>query len=177
MKSFWANIFKKKNQKEETVSDILKKIPVFAGLSGKELRLLEQILHRRLYKGGELIFRQGDAGVGMYIIEKGKVAIRLEPAGQIVAELESGEFFGELALLDDSPRSASAVAETDCRMLGFFQPDLFGLIERNPRMGVKIVLKLAGIIGERLKAANVENQELRQKLNEYMAKSRMENHE
>ncbi|OPX34594.1 hypothetical protein B1H10_03275, partial [candidate division KSB1 bacterium 4484_188] len=72
--------------------------------------------------------------------------------------------FGELALLDDSPRSASAVAKTDCKMLGFFQPDLFGVIERNPRLGIKIVLRLAKIIGERLKAANIENQQMRQQL-------------
>ena len=147
MKSLWANIFKHYNQADENTINVIRKIPIFEDLSGKDLREIERILHHRLYKKDELIFRQGDAGVGMYIIEKGEVAIRLEPAGIVVAELSNGEFFGELALLDDSPRSASAVAKTDCKMLGFFQPDLFGVIERNPRLGIKIVLRLAKIIG------------------------------
>lgn len=162
MKSLWANIFKRNDQADTDTIDVIRKIPIFEDLSGKELREIERILHHRMYKQDELIFRQGDAGVGMYIIEKGEVAIRLEPAGIVVARLGNGEFFGELALLDDSPRSASAVAKTDCKMLGFFQPDLFGVIERNPRLGIKIVLRLAKIIGERLKAANIENQQMRQ---------------
>ncbi|GAB4340365.1 MAG: cyclic nucleotide-binding domain-containing protein [Calditrichia bacterium] len=166
MKSIWANIFKHRNDAEESVTEILGRIPVFQGLSRKEIRSIERILHRRLYKAGELIFKQGDAGVGMYIIEKGVVAIRLEPSEIVVAELADGEFFGELALLDDAPRSASAVAQTDCKILGFFQPDLFGLIERQPRTGVKIVVKLAQIIGERLRAANQENQEMRNQVSE-----------
>ena len=165
MKSLWANIFKNNNRSDESIANILKKIPVFEDLSGKELDAIARILHQRQYRKDELIFRQGDAGVGMYIIQKGTVLIRLEPDNQVLAELTDGEFFGELALLDDSPRSASAVAGSDCKMLGFFQPDLFGLIERNPRLGVKIVLRLAKIIGERLKAANRENQEFKKQLN------------
>ncbi|MEJ2634099.1 MAG: cyclic nucleotide-binding domain-containing protein [Calditrichia bacterium] len=164
MKSLWENIFRDKNQTEESISAILKKIPIFQELKDKELEAVERILHRRFYKQEEIVFRQGDAGVGMYIIEKGRVKIRLEPAGQIVAHLKEGEFFGELALLDDSPRSATAIAESDCKMLGFFQPDLFGLIDRNPRLGVKIVSMLAKSIGDRLKAANEENQEMRNQL-------------
>ncbi len=166
MKSLWQNIFKGRDKSEESIITILRKIPVFKDLKEKELAAIERILHRRNYKTDELIFRQGDAGVGMYIIEKGNVFIRLEPADIVVAELTDGEFFGELALLDDSPRSASAVAGSDCSMLGFFQPDLFGLIDRDPKLGVKIVLRLAKIIGDRLKAANEENQQMRDKLNE-----------
>ncbi len=164
MKSLWENIFKGRNESERSILTILKNIPIFEELSDKELGAIERILHERTYKEGELIFHQGDAGVGMYIIEKGRIDIRLEPSGQVVATLNEGEFFGELALLDDSARSATAVAATDCKMLGFFQPDLFGLIDRNPRLGVKLVLRLAGIIGDRLKAANQENQEMRKEL-------------
>ncbi|HFE63527.1 MAG TPA: cyclic nucleotide-binding domain-containing protein, partial [Caldithrix sp.] len=87
MKSLWANIFKHYNQADENTINVIRKIPIFEDLSGKDLREIERILHHRLYKKDELIFRQGDAGVGMYIIEKGEVAIRLEPAGIVVAEL------------------------------------------------------------------------------------------
>ncbi|NOX37432.1 MAG: cyclic nucleotide-binding domain-containing protein [Calditrichaeota bacterium] len=169
MDSFWGNIFKTKEKKEEGITAVLKKIPIFEELSRRELSSIERILHQRTYRPGEIIFHQGDAGVGMYIIEKGTVEIILEPANQVVAELSDGEFFGELALLDESPRSATARAKTECRMLGFFQSDLFGLIERDPRLGVKIVLRLASIIGDRLKHSNQQMQSLINKIHQLEA--------
>ena len=65
-----------------------------------------------------------------------------------------GGFFGEISLLDEHPRSASAIAKTPCKIFGFFQPDLFSLIDRDPRLGVKIVIRLARMIGARLRRAN-----------------------
>lgn len=101
-----------------------------------------------------MIFRQDEPGLGMYIIETGRVRIHADGSLDNVTELGDGEFFGELPLLDGGNRSATAVAKTPCRIYGFFQPDLFSLIERNPRLGVKIVMSLAAIIGMRLRAAN-----------------------
>ena len=154
MNNLWGNIFKR--QKREGVRDILKKIPVFEGLSNNDISHIERILHYREYKPEEVIFSQGTPGFGMYIIEDGSVSIVSEPSMEIMAELQSGDFFGELALLDDSPRSATAVAKTACRMLCFFQSDLLDLISRKPQIGVKILLCLARTIGERLKKANEE---------------------
>jgi CRP/FNR family transcriptional regulator, cyclic AMP receptor protein len=154
MNNLWGNIFKR--QKREGVQDILKKIPVFEGLSNNDISHIERILHYREYKPEEVIFSQGTPGFGMYIIEDGSVTIVSEPSMEIMAELQSGDFFGELALLDDSPRSASAIAKTSCRMLCFFQSDLLDLISRKPQIGVKILLCLARTIGERLKRANEE---------------------
>jgi CRP-like cAMP-binding protein len=99
----------------------------------------------------------------MYIIETGRVAIRSDDSSGSMTELGDGEFFGELPLLDGGNRSATAVAKTVCRIYGFFQPDLFALIERDPRLGVKIVLGLAAIIGMRLRAVNDRVRELTQK--------------
>ncbi|MBI5639458.1 MAG: cyclic nucleotide-binding domain-containing protein [Nitrospirae bacterium] len=152
--SLWGNIFKTGKKEEDEICDILKKIPVFEDLSRKELLHLERILHQREYSSEEVIFRQGDPGLGMYIIEDGTAAIVTEPAQKVLAELRGGEFFGELALLDDSPRTATAVAKAPSRLLCFFQPDLLDLIQRNPRMGVKILFRLARTIGERLKRSN-----------------------
>lgn len=156
MNNLFGNIFRSKSAKteEDRVIDLLKGIPLFEGLTSRELSAVERILHRRTYRPDETIFRQGEPGVGMYIIVEGKVAVVAEPGSRKLAQLQTGEFFGELALLDDSPRSASAVAQVECRMLGFFQPDLFGLIERNPDLGIKIVVRLARVIGERLKKCN-----------------------
>jgi len=161
MNNLWGNIFKR--QKREGVRDILKKVPVFEGLSNNDISHIERILHYREYKPEEVIFSQGTPGFGMYIIEDGSVSIVSEPSMEIIAELQSGDFFGELALLDDSPRSATAIAKTSCRMLCFFQSDLLDLISRKPQIGVKILLCLARTIGERLKRANEEIHALNKK--------------
>ena len=78
----------------------------------------------------------------------------------MLAELNEGDFFGELALLDDSPRSATAVSKTPCKILCFFKPELLDIINRNPKLGSKILFKLAWTIGERLKITNAQVSEL-----------------
>lgn len=153
MNSLWGNIFSPSHKKER-VRNILKEIPVFEDLNNRELAAIERILHRREYRNDETIFLQGDQGIGMYIIESGNVSIVSGQALNVLAELKDGEFFGELALLDESPRNATAVAKTPCKILCFLQPDLFDIIERNPHLGVKILLKLSRTIGERLKKCN-----------------------
>jgi len=132
----------------------LKAIPIFTDLSRRELASVERILHRREYQKDEVVFRQDEPGIGMYIIESGRVGIISDPGGVELSVLGDGDFFGELPLLDSAPRSATAIARTHCRILGFFQPDLFSLIERDPRLGVKLVMHLATIIGSRLRAAD-----------------------
>ncbi len=170
MDSFWGNIFQRRRRKEDPIITCLKRIPIFESLTHRELEAIERIIHQRVYKPGEIIFHQGDAGVGMYIIEKGIVQIIYEPTNQLLAELSDGEFFGELALLDESPRSATAIAKTECKMLGFFQSDLFGLLQRDPRLGVKIVIELARIIGERLKHSNEQISHLREEVKQLKAR-------
>jgi CRP-like cAMP-binding protein len=114
---------------------------------------------------GEDIFIQGVPGAGMYIILEGEVSILVEPENKEIALLKEGEFFGELALLDESPRSATARSKEGCTVLGFFQSDLFSLLERSPKLGAKIILRLARIIGERLKFSNEQIFVLTEKLN------------
>ena len=95
----------------------------------------------------------------MYIIQEGSVSITLsDKDGQQkeIAILSEGDFFGELGLLDESPRSANAICRTDCMLIGFFRPDLFEMIDRKPALGIKIVLKLAEIVGERLRKTDKE---------------------
>jgi len=154
MNSLWGNIFKVRQKKEDAIHDILKRVPIFEDFGGRDLDRIERILHRRQYGQDEVIFLQGQPGLGMYIIEEGTIEILSEPDKVHLAELHSGEFFGELALLDDSPRTATAVALTNCKMLCLFQPDLLDLIDRNRRLGIKILFRLASTIGQRLKKTN-----------------------
>lgn len=171
MNSLWGNIFKSKEEKEEGIFTILRKIPIFETLSKKELTSIKRILYRREYRENEHIFRVGEPGVGMYIIESGTVVIVNEPDKKVLAELHDGEFFGEMSLLDESPRSASAVAKTPCKILGFFQPDMFGLIERNPRAGVRVAMQAARVIGMRLRFANDQLVALQKELEKEKARS------
>ncbi len=164
MDSFWGNIFRNRESEEDSLYAILKRIPIFRSLKNREVRAVERILHQRDYQPGEIVFQQGNPGVGMYIIHSGNVEVIFEPTGQVLAELSDGEFFGELGLIDESPRSATVVAKSDCKLFGFFQSDLRDLIDRNPRLGVKIVMQLVSTIGERLKRSNEQVQELRSEL-------------
>ena len=171
MDSIWGNLFKGERKKMEHLLNVLRDIPIFQDLSNRELNCIERILHRRHYNSDEVIFSQGSMGAGMYIIIDGSVKVLTEPDGTLLAELGEGEFFGEIALLDEAPRSATAVAKTPCTVLGFFQGDLFGLTERNPKLGNKILLKLARMIGRRLLNANEQAHRLEDELNTIRARN------
>jgi CRP/FNR family cyclic AMP-dependent transcriptional regulator len=154
----WGSFFHRNREKD--IITLLRGVPIFDGLSRSDLKAVERILHRRKYHSGEYIFREGDPGLGMYIIERGEVSIVAESRSSEIARLNHGDFFGEMALFNERPRNASAVAFEDTKLFGFFQPDLFGLLETRPRIGVTVVAKLASILAERLYKANVQNARL-----------------
>jgi CRP-like cAMP-binding protein len=170
--SLWGNVFRTKNKSTETIRTVLKKIPIFSKLSRRELDAVERILHRRKYKSGESVFCQNDPSAGMYIILDGTVRVIFEPTNEVLAELGHGDFFGELALIDDTPRSATVVAQTDCDMLAFFRSDLLDLIQRKPRLGLKITEQLMAVVSERLRRSNEQVQEMRKEL--YQLKKQMQ---
>jgi len=162
----WEVIAIRKGKDRDDIFKVMKNVPIFSELNEKEMEELERIIHRRCYKKGEPIFRMGDPGLGMYIIIKGSVNIAEEKvSGKMttLAMLEKGAFFGDLALLDEAPRSASAIANEDSDILGFFRPDLLDLLYRKPKMGIKILFGLACTIGERLRRTNLQLSELQKK--------------
>jgi CRP-like cAMP-binding protein len=170
--SYWSNIFRKETKKIKNIYTVLKHVPIFQDLNKKELKAIERILHRRTYKAGEAIFNENEPGFGMYIIESGKIYINAGKDQKLLAVLSEGDFFGEMALLLEIPRTASAVSHEPSQILGFFQPDLFGLLETKPRTGNKVLKCLAQIIAKRLRQGTLENRELKIKLNELEKKSK-----
>jgi CRP/FNR family transcriptional regulator, cyclic AMP receptor protein len=159
----WGNIFKNKNDQNKNISQFLKNIPLFAKLHKRELRNIEDLIHRRQYKSSEVIFWQDEPGVGMYIIQSGEVGIFQDydtPAQKQLARLLQGDFFGEMALLEDDNRSATAVALSESHLLGIFHPDLFDLFERKPELGIKVLVTLATMLSQRLRKTNLELQQL-----------------
>lgn len=158
MASLWDNIFRPRPRTSKHA--LLRRVPMFADLDRRELIEVEKILYRRTYEAGEVIFRQDDPGVGMYVIERGRVEVVHEPTGRRLAELGDGDFFGEIALLNETPRSARVTAIEPTTLHGLFQPELYDLFERLPRLGVKLLQSLAQMVGTRLLRADDELNDL-----------------
>tara|TARA_Y100000590_G_scaffold455562_1_gene604470 strand:+ start:426 stop:908 length:483 start_codon:yes stop_codon:yes gene_type:complete len=155
MKALYNNYFRK-NIKNNPVLKALESVPIFDDLSDKELSEVARLTHERTYKKDEHIFKQHAPAEGMYVILDGAVEIIDPDSGTVFASLETGDFFGELALLDEEPRSASAHATQPSRLIGFFRTDLLTLMKRYPELGNKIMLNLARVLGERLRKTNEE---------------------
>ena len=155
MKALYNNYFRK-NKKNNPVLKALESVPIFDDLSDKELSEVARLTHERTYKKDEHIFKQHAPAEGMYVILDGAVEIIDPDSGTVFASLETGDFFGELALLDEEPRSASAHATQPSRLIGFFRTDLLTLMKRYPELGNKIMLNLARVLGERLRKTNEE---------------------
>jgi CRP-like cAMP-binding protein len=165
----WENLFND-DHKEKTLRQKLKTNFLFQDLAVNELKMLEKIVNIRTYRPGEIVFRQGDVGVGMYIISKGTVNIYKEeivpesgnPRTTHITQLQEGDFFGDLALVEDNGRrSASAVAHQETNLIGFFKPDLIELANRNPTAGVKILMRLGEVLGSRLAQTTAKISELK----------------
>ena len=97
-------------------ASLLDGVDVFAGLTADERRELAGDSEERLFGTGEAVVRQGEAGSSMFVIERGRVAVTVDPGAIPVAELGPGAFFGEMSLLTGKPRNATvrAGAGTPC---------------------------------------------------------------
>ncbi|BDU50062.1 cyclic nucleotide-binding domain-containing protein [Haliovirga abyssi] len=153
----WENIFNKKNKIDKNNIKLLSEIPILENLKKKELEKVSDIIHERKYKSEENLFEDGNPGSAMFVLVEGTIEIeKLMSNGEVVnlAVLGRGDFLGELALLNSSKRTASAKCITETKVLVLFRDDLFEFIKREEKIGVKILKKLAEIIGERLVATN-----------------------
>jgi len=178
--ALWRNLFSQRVIREGTIEEVLSKVPAFANLAPRELKEVAVIVHKREYRSGEPVFYQGDPGLGMYIVKDGEVSILIQGKDGNERELAvfgDGDFFGELALLDESPRSANAVCKTECTLIGFFRPDLFELIEKNTTLGIKIVLKLAEIVAQRLRHTDKELSKVKSQLDRLQAQEEKDYHD
>ena len=156
-RSLWDNIFRRRTG--HGLAAVLARVPIFKNLSHAEVRMVTNMVHARTYQPDEVVFHEGQPGTGMYVVGSGGVNILLnyrQPHEIRLAQLKDGDFFGELSLLDESPRSATAVAVGATELVGFFRSDLLDLVEKMPRLGNKLMLALAEVLGERLRATNAE---------------------
>jgi len=124
------------------VTPLLRSLPLFEGLSEEDLVALAARLDRREYAAGEMIVTRGEAGTSMYFIESGDVNIHLPGEGSARISLKDngpGEFFGEVALLDGGPRTASALATTPTVLLELQREILERYLEQHPRAAMAVL--------------------------------------
>jgi CRP/FNR family transcriptional regulator, cyclic AMP receptor protein len=131
--------------------ELLGKVLLFAGLSKTDLGRISRIAKRRAYARGGVIFTENTLGKTIYIVASGRVKIFSElPGGRrkTFVYMEPGEFFGELALLCEPTRSASAQAMTDCEMLVLQQKDFIGILKSYPGVSLNLITVLCNRLRE-----------------------------
>jgi CRP-like cAMP-binding protein len=129
------------------IHDLLSQIPLFEDLSESDLTIVAQRVRQRRYKEDDTIFRRNDPGVALYVIISGKIKIHNEtPDGTdcIIAIMSEGDFFGELAVIDGEERSADATTCAPTELLMLTKDDLQDILERYPRIALKLLATLAG---------------------------------
>ncbi|MCA9973891.1 MAG: Crp/Fnr family transcriptional regulator [Anaerolineales bacterium] len=132
--------------RKNPATEALRLVPFFAKINQDEAQDLTQRLVLRRFNTGQIIFHHGDPGGLLYIIVKGKVKIaHSTPEGQeaFLAILGAGDFFGELALLDDSPRSATAEALAPTETLTLHREDFMSFIQTNPDFALHVLQTMA----------------------------------
>ena len=132
--------------KTEKSMEMLAKVSLFKGLKDRQLKLMADRLVEKTYSTGSKIIEQGRVGFGLFIIGSGKAEVQFESeegSTSVVNTLDVYDFFGEIALLDDGPRSASVVAteETTCLILN--RIDFISIMMEDAEMGVSIATELA----------------------------------
>lgn len=139
-----------------TKINFLRNIKLFEGISKRNLIHVLESLQERTYLKGETIFTQGDIGRALFIVFSGKISLsRLDPAtkkSEDIAEVNPGEFFGEMALLEEMPRTATAYAAEETKVFMLFKIKLDSLLYTWPKIGVNIATQLAKILSARLRA-------------------------
>ncbi|MGC8964997.1 MAG: Crp/Fnr family transcriptional regulator [Brevinematia bacterium] len=114
--------------------------------------------HGKIYDEGKVIFNEGDYGKEMFIIVEGKVKIvkKVGNIEKVLMVLDKGDFFGEMALVEDKPRSASAIALTTCKLIVIDKNLLKSLIMRNPEFAYKMIIKMS----QRIRETNKQIEEM-----------------
>jgi CRP/FNR family cyclic AMP-dependent transcriptional regulator len=137
-----------------TTREFLTKIPMFENLSAEDLNLLTLLWHERTIRKSEVLFRKGDVGSSMFIVQDGSMEICVlsgQDQEEIrVSTIDKGGFFGELALISGQPRTATAKAIEDCRLLEMWREEFINFLSTRPMVAISMINE----IGKRLQATN-----------------------
>lgn len=133
--------------------DVISQVGIFSTLDKRDVQLIAKSCQERSYPAGAMLFKQGDGGVGLYVLKAGHVRVMQarhpDRAEEELAVLGPGDVLGEMALLDDLPRSASVIAIEDVTALLLPVWDFRVAIRDNP----EIALRLLAVMSRRLRKA------------------------
>jgi CRP-like cAMP-binding protein len=126
--------------------EVLRSVPLFHEIPESDLRAMAELVRERRQPKGSLIITQGDAGETLFLIKSGQVKISVvaeDGREVILSVLGPGSFFGEMALLDDQPRSAHVFAMEESVLLGLRREDFRAQLARSPELGVALLRELS----------------------------------
>jgi len=138
-------------------AQLLKKVALFEGLTQGQLAKVASIAQPRSYEGGAFLFREGEAGHEVFILLSGKVRISKSVPGigeEALAILEPGQYFGEMALIEDGPRSADAIAHTACSVWVIGRAALDQLMFTDKDLAYVLLWTFVRTLSERLRETN-----------------------
>jgi CRP/FNR family cyclic AMP-dependent transcriptional regulator len=122
-------------------TDVLKKVPLFAGLDDRELGQIASSLKERRFAAGDTMTEEGAGGAGFFIVEEGEADVSVD--GQARGQIGPGDYFGEIALLTGSDRTATITATTDMVCWGMTPWDFRPLVESNSTIAWKLLTAMA----------------------------------
>jgi CRP/FNR family transcriptional regulator, cyclic AMP receptor protein len=128
------------------IASFLQKVPLFTGLKSRQLENLAKRMVTRNYKAGDIIVTQGQGGEGFFVITSGAAEVvrrRADGENVVVNHFGSTDFFGELALLDDGPRTATITATEPTSCLVLVRWDFLSVLKDDAEMAVTILMELA----------------------------------
>ena len=128
-----------------SIEDSLVKVPMFQDLPKKSIERIAKFARARTFRAGDTIFKEGEEGVGFFLITKGKVDI--SRGGAHLATMDDGGFFGEMALLDNHRRSATVQAKADTDCLAIMRSDFLAELRNNPDLAVEML----GVMSRRVR--------------------------
>lgn len=141
----------------EKIEQALARIRLFKGIKPAGLRRIAAIASEEQYKLGHVIFREGEVGNALYLLLEGKIRISREVSGmgeEALAVLGPGDAFGEMALIDETPRSADARVHERCRVLVISKEALEDLLFLNKELAYEILWNFVRILSARLRETN-----------------------
>jgi CRP-like cAMP-binding protein len=127
---------------KKAMAERLRSVRLFQGLSKADLNYVVDIAKVVHHDDGHTITREGDRGAGMQVILEGEA--RVVRGGRTAARLGPGDFFGEMALIDEGPRTATVIAATPMTTIGIASWDFRPLVKRRPEMAWKLLVHMTG---------------------------------
>jgi len=134
-------------------AELLKKVPMFSNLSNRHLNEVAKYADQLPVKAGRVLAEQGEIGWEFVFILEGKA--RVEKGGKVINRLNSGDFFGEISLIDRGPRTATVIAETDMTLLIVNSKSFDHLLDTVPGLQKKILISLCQYFRRAEKATNI----------------------